>query len=208
MGLGLYEDDGDFASGDTSTGSFANFDDNDEEDVSSGGFASFDGNDFDYNESSNAVSDESQIPAKQYNFGYKTVGVIVAVILVLIALVVYIFSHMHVGGSGSTASRGSTNQAVTSSSNIELRGIPDTTKLDYTGEVLSIEGVVSSKSKFLINKQVVYCIKIDLAAAGSVEYFCNYGSYDSVDEKDVVVVEYQQVQEGYISVNSVSKKEG
>lgn len=86
--------------------------------------------------------------------------------------------------------------------------IPAETTLNYDGDVFTANGIVGAKQKYLYLNQVVYCIPITITvgdATQTVNYFCNYGSFSAVKEGDLVVVEYQQVADGYISVTAISK---
>lgn len=86
--------------------------------------------------------------------------------------------------------------------------IPAETTLNYDGDVFTANGIVGAKQKYLYLNQVVYCVPITITigdATQTVNYFCNYGSFSAVKEGDLVVVEYQQVADGYISVTAISK---
>lgn len=86
--------------------------------------------------------------------------------------------------------------------------IPTETTLNYDGDVYSANGIVKAKTKYLYGNQVVYCISLDITAGSAtqeVNYFCNYSSFTAVKSGDMVTVDYQQVADGYISVNSISK---
>lgn len=91
---------------------------------------------------------------------------------------------------------------------VTLIEIPDTMTLDYNGDILEANGKVINKLKYVQGHQVLYCINIGVAVGSSsetVSYYCNYSSFNAVKEGDIVVLKYQQVNDSYISVISISK---
>jgi len=91
---------------------------------------------------------------------------------------------------------------------IQLLEIPDTTSLNYSGDVYEANGAVAEKKKFLQGSQVVYCVVVNIAVGASTEtvnYYCTYASFNAVSVGDVVVVSYQNVGGKLISVTSISK---
>lgn len=91
---------------------------------------------------------------------------------------------------------------------VTLVEIPESTKLDYNGDVLTANGKVINKLKYVQGHQVLYCVNIGVAFGSSsetVSYYCTMKSYNNVSVGDVVVLEYQQVNDSYISVLTISK---
>jgi len=91
---------------------------------------------------------------------------------------------------------------------VALIRIPDSTAMNYSGDVLQATGTVTGKTKYLIDSQVVYCINLNISvgsASQSLYFFCNYATFSSVANGDLVAVSYQQVQDNFISVISVTK---
>lgn len=92
--------------------------------------------------------------------------------------------------------------------NVALIKVPDTVQLDYSQEPLKANAVVQEKKTFLQGNQVLYCVSMQVSvgtAMRNIEYYCNYGSFVQVNVGDLLVVEYQIPQNGYISVVSISK---
>lgn len=91
---------------------------------------------------------------------------------------------------------------------VTLVEIPETMALDYNSDVLEANGKVINKLKYVQGHQVLYCINIGVAVGSSsetVSYYCNYSSFNAVKEGDIVILTYQQVNDTYISVISISK---
>ena len=91
---------------------------------------------------------------------------------------------------------------------IVLVEIPSSTTMNYATDVLTANGTVIGKTKYVQGNQILYCVSITIAFADSsstVNYYCNYASYNQVSKGDLVVVTYQQVEDSYISINSISK---
>lgn len=176
----------------------------------------------------------SQAPAQSsvrepvaFNFGTKTVAIIIAVLLVIGIGVLMFFDGLAkkkqqavldtqsvVGQSTSATSEQSVQSDVEQPSQsvqaggIQLLEIPDTTSLNYSGDVYEANGAVAEKKKFLQGSQVVYCVVVNIAVGASTEtvnYYCTYASFNAVSVGDVVVVSYQNVGGKLISVTSISK---
>lgn len=91
---------------------------------------------------------------------------------------------------------------------VVLVEIPSSTTMNYATDVLTANGTVVGKTKYVQGNQILYCVSITIAFADSsstVNYYCNYASYNQVSKGDLVVVTYQQVEDSYISINSISK---
>ena len=162
-----------------------------------------------------------------FNFGTKTVAIIIAVLLVIGIGVLMFFDGLAkkkqqavldtqsvVEQSTSATSEQSVQSDVEQPSQsvqaggIQLLEIPDTTSLNYSGDVYEANGAVAEKKKFLQGSQVVYCVVVNIAVGASTEtvnYYCTYASFNAVSVGDVVVVSYQNVGGKLISVTSISK---
>ena len=80
--------------------------------------------------------------------------------------------------------------------------------MDYTGDVYEASGKVTAKTKYLDGHQVVYLLEISLvfgSTTETVDFWCSYSTWTAVRVGDVVQTTYQQVSDGYISLNSVTK---
>lgn len=177
-----------------------------------------------YMQNNNPVTES--LPIKT-NFSTKSVAFIIAGVLVVLALVFLLLDNIHIKTKTTTSQETTTtttqetqttttneqstetNTTTTqSSSNAVLVEVPDSMSLNYSGDVLTTNGTVIAKLKYVQGHQVLYCIQINIAIGSSSEtinYYCNYASFNAVSKGDVVVITYQQVEDSYISVNSISK---
>lgn len=166
----------------------------------------------------------SEKPPKQFNFGIKTIGIIIAGLFLLVALILLILSNVKV--KPKQKNNPTVNNTVQTTSQIETEDdtiapskassdnvlsmieIPASTKLDYNGEVFESNAQVVKKIKYLEGHQVIYCIVLKIVAGSTsdeVKYYCNYSSFGAVSVGDLVFVKYQQPQDGYVSINEISK---
>lgn len=162
----------------------------------------------------NTVSNETQTvePAK---LGYKMVAVIVAGVFVILALILLGLGNMNITKKKQTQTNQQTqtsqqtqNTQQVDKDSVSLVEIPNNYSLDYNGQVYEANGTVVDKVKYLIGNQVVYDVVINISVGSSserVNFYCNYSSFSAVNIGDLVTVKYQQVQEGYISVNEIVK---
>lgn len=159
----------------------------------------------------------------RFNFSPKMVGLFVGGGILLIALIMYMFSGIKVkpknqqvqGGGQVQQTQGvqqqvqqQPSQAMSANGGVELIFVPDSTAMNYSGEIFEANGTVTGKKKYVQGSQVVYCIEITLAfgsTSETVNFYCNYSTFTAVGAGDVVVVKYQQVSDGYISINEVVK---
>lgn len=174
-------------------------------------------------------------PPRQVNLGKKTVGFILAGALVVLALVFMFFDGIKINkkpdnqqqvqqtqqSQQQPSQQTPTQQAQQSQGNqsggqntnvasgsVTLIEIPNTTALNYSGDILETSGTVLTKTKYVQAHQVLYCITIRVAVGSSVEdinYYCNYASFNAVKVGDLLIIKYQQVDDNYISVNEVLK---
>lgn len=168
------------------------------------------------------------------SLGKKKVGFILAGVVIVIALIIMGIDKIHVGKRNNPQQVQQPAQQVTQApvqqpteapqatapvqetpiqqaipdGSVVLTSIPDTMVLNYSGSVLEANGVVTSKARYASGNQVIYCVTISISfgsASESINYYCNYASFNKVSVNDVVVVAYQQVGDTYISINSISK---
>lgn len=164
---------------------------------------------------------------KRLNLSMKKVALIILAACVVVALVFLGLDKIHItkkpsqpssnqpqqSNSNQTQQQGVSNNTQQGSTNTSVEGvtlieIPDTVSLDYNGDIMEANGKVINKLKYVQSHQVLYCINIGVALGSSsetVSYYCNYSSYNAVKEGDIVVLRYQQVNDTYISVISISK---
>ena len=154
----------------------------------------------------NQVVPESNIPKAPIKVGSKTVAIILACCFLVVALVLVIISN--VGNKKPVQQPVQQQQQNNNTSGHNLIQIPNNISLDYSGKVYSTNASVRNKVKYKDGKQVVYCIELTANFGSTTEtwnYYCSYNAYCSVKIGDVVFVDYQTPQEGYISIMSVSK---
>lgn len=176
---------------------------------------------------------ELEQPSQGFNFGYKTVGVVVAVGLILIAFVILFLSKLDLVKKPADTSQSvqvqqeqqqlqqqqeiqqetqvqqqETQVQETQQSDSQFVSIPDSTSLDYSSSITQSQGVVSSLSRYLQDGQVIYCINLDISigtSTTSVHYYCGYNVYKQISVGDILNVEYQQVSDNCFSVCTISK---
>lgn len=178
------------------------------------------------------ISEENIPEENNVNFGYKTVGIIVALVLVILALIILGLSNIKLvkrndssvkqevqttqettestvtSSSQSSESKSISTEDVQANKTTGLINIPSDTHMDYSGKVTKSQGVVSSLSKYLQDGQVIYCIDLDITIGSNkntVHYYCGYNVFKQVKVGDVVSVEYQQVSDTCFSVCTISK---
>ena len=177
---------------------------------------------------SNLQSPVQEVVPKQFNFSTKTVAIILAGVFLVIAFILLGVSKIHIDKKPETtqsvqtqqptqqqqtssepASGSSSKQTVnTVDGSVTLVEIPDSVALNYSMDVLEVNGTVREKLKYVQGHQVLYCVVIDISFAGSsetVNYYCNSASYNQVSQGDLVFVEYQQVNDEYVSIVSIKK---
>ena len=99
-------------------------------------------------------------------------------------------------------------QSNNTSSNDVIVEVPNSVSLNYSGDVLEANGTVTQKIKMVQGNQLIYKIVISSNINGqtqSINYYCTYSSYNAVSKGDLVIITYQQVNDGYISINSITK---
>lgn len=156
----------------------------------------------------------------QVKFGYKTVGVVVAVVLIFLALFILGASKIkfikntssNIQATNQTTSTSkesnSSSQATPQKGVTSLINIPPETDMDYSGSIIQAHGVVSKLSKYLQDGQVIYCINLDITIGSStttVHYYCGYNTFSQVQVGDILNVEYQQVSNTCYSVCTIYK---
>ena len=151
-------------------------------------------------------------PPIQTNLGYKSVAIIVVLAFIVLALVLTFVNGIRVKKKPSNTTQQTTQQQTqvvqTQNEGTTLITIPDTTHLDYTGDIYESSGKVTGKQKYLIGNQVVYDLILSINAGAStqrVDFYCTYSAYQSCNIGDLIKVKYQVVEEGYISVNEINK---
>lgn len=91
---------------------------------------------------------------------------------------------------------------------LSLKSVPDSTIVDYSGEVTSTTGIVVAKAKYLQGSQMVYAVIINAEILGNKQefyYYCGFDVYNGVQVSDLVQVNYQKVSKKCFSINSVIK---
>ena len=155
-------------------------------------------------------------PPKKFSFSPKVVGCILCGVILVVALLLSAINSIKIKPKNTqqqqvAQTQQSAPQSVAQPSgknDVALIYVPDTTVMNYSGDIYEVNGTVANKLKFVQGKQVIYCIQISLAFGSSsetVNFYCNYATYNAVSSGELVLVKYQQVSDGYISVNEVTK---
>ena len=142
------------------------------------------------------------------NLSYKQTGILLAGVFIFIGLIFFVLSNVHIKKPNNQTNKSGVQQGLQNSSDVQMYAIGEQYTLDYSGRVSEGQAKVMDKKKYLLNKQVVYEIKLVLQMDVDqieVSYFCNYASFTKVEKGDIVKVQYQSVQDGYISINSISQ---
>ena len=157
---------------------------------------------------------------KKLSVSYGALGLIIILVCIILAIIIFATDNDGKSGNPKPNVQQQTQQTIkptesassstpgTSEGSVTLVEIPTDIYLNYTGDVLDASGTVINKTKYVLGHQVLYCITIRVAVGASAEdisYYCNYASYASVGVGDLVFIKYQQVSDGFISINSITK---
>lgn len=150
---------------------------------------------------------ELEQPSQGFNFGYKTVGVVVAVGLILIAFVILFLSKLDLVKKPVDTPQPvqvqqeqqqlQQQQEVQQETQVQQQetqieepqqsqahndsqfvSIPDSTSLDYSSNTTQAQGVVSSLSRYLQDGQVIYCVNLDISIGTSTTPVHYYCGYN------------------------------
>ena len=86
--------------------------------------------------------------------------------------------------------------------------IPSSASMTYSNDTLKANGKVTDKKKYVQGKQVVYCVEITIAVGSSsetVNYYCTSATFNQIGKGDILIVNYVQVDDSYISITNVEK---
>lgn len=171
-------------------------------------------------------------PPIQTHFSTKTIAIIVAGVILVIALLLMFVDKIHIGKKDTTTTTNTTTiqqeqqptQSNTSSSNSSsntggsstesnlnsatLVEIPSSTSMTYSNDTLKANGKVTDKKKYVQGKQIVYCVEITIAVGSSsetVNYYCTSATFNQIGKGDILIVNYVQVEDSYISITNVEK---
>lgn len=107
--------------------------------------------------------------------------------------------------SDNTSEDSQSNNALNSATLVE---IPDSASMTYSNDTLKANGKVIDKKKYVQGKQIVYCVEITIAVGSSsetVNYYCTSATFNQVGMGDILIVNYVQVDNSYISITNVEK---
>lgn len=168
-------------------------------------------------------------PPIQTHFSTKTIAIIVAGIILVIALLLMVIDKVHIGKKDTTTvtnntttvqqeqqptqNSNTTNHTRGSSSESNLNSatlveIPNSTSMTYSNNTLKANGKVTDKKKYVQGKQIVYCVEITIAVGSSseiVNYYCTSATFNQIGKGDILIVNYVQVEDSYISIINVEK---
>lgn len=155
---------------------------------------------------------QQEVNLPPINMGYKTVGIVVAVILVAIALIIYSISNMSANKATQQTQQPVVEQQQEeepqeqqSTGGTDFKEVPEETNIDYSKDIISAQGTVSSMRRYLQDSQVIYCIDLNISMGQIVHYYCGYDVFKQVKVGDVLKVQYQQVSDTCYSVCNISK---
>lgn len=100
------------------------------------------------------------------------------------------------------------NQNTGALNSATLVEIPDSASMTYSNDTLKTNGKVTDKKKYVQGKQIVYCVEITIAVGSSsetVNYYCTSATFNQVGMGDILIVNYVQVDDSYISITNVEK---
>lgn len=107
--------------------------------------------------------------------------------------------------SDNTSEDSQSNNALNSATLVE---IPDSASMTYSNDTLKANGKVTDKKKYVQGKQIVYCVEITIAVGSSsetVNYYCTSATFNQIGKDDILIVNYVQVDDSYISITNVEK---
>lgn len=170
----------------------------------------------DYWQQENAKNQAQQLNPKKEFKPLSTAGV-----AVLAFVVIFIFLLILIGISKIKITKQSKPQTATQQvavaqqqtqqtgvDTLSLKSVPDSTIVDYSGEITSTTGIVVAKAKYLQGSQMVYAVIINAEILGNKQefyYYCGFDVYNGVQVSDLVQVNYQKVSKKCFSINSVTK---
>lgn len=107
--------------------------------------------------------------------------------------------------SDNTSEDSQSNNALNSATLVE---IPDSASMTYSNDTLKANGKVTDKKKYVQGKQIVYCVEITIAVGSSsetVNYYCTSATFNQIGKGDILIVNYVQVDDSYISITNIEK---
>lgn len=116
--------------------------------------------------------------------------------------------------SSNTQSSNTQSEALDDSQNTgalnsaTLVEIPDSASMTYSNDTLKANGKVTDKKKYVQGKQIVYCVEITIAVGSSsetVNYYCTSATFNQVGMGDILIVNYVQVDDSYVSITNIEK---
>ena len=165
-----------------------------------------------------ANTDQMQPPKPNVKLSIPKACIVLAVLCVVIAGFVVVISSIKVKPKTQTQqATQQTQQAqqtteqtqqTTGTNDVRLLYMAENATIDYSGDIFSTSGVVVGKDRFVDSNQLVYRIRINLAVgteSQTVNFYCTYNTFQSVGVNDPVMVSYQQISNGFISINSITK---
>lgn len=149
---------------------------------------------------------------KKFNVNYKQASLIIAGICILVALLFLGISKIHINTGNVNANQQNIQKEANkisqeqTSTNKELKYVPDNTSIQYNSDVITSSGTVKEKSRYLMGNQLIYDIIVEIptgTATESMHYYCGKDAYDKVSKGTTVTVEYQVADNNYYSIKSI-----
>lgn len=183
------------------------------------------------NQSQDYQTQQVTEPPIKTNFSTKTIAFIVAGGILVVALLLMGIDKVHINKKdttntntnttvvqeeqrntgGSSSQQEQSNQVAESQTSMDsavLVEIPNSTSMTYSNDTLKANGKVTDKKKYVQGKQIVYCVEITIAVGSSsetVNYYCTSATFNQIGKGDILIVNYVQVDDSYISITNVEK---
>lgn len=152
-------------------------------------------------------------PKKEFK-PLSTAGVAVLAFVVIFVVLLILIGISKVNVTKQTRPQTATQQVAVAQTQqvgidtLSLKSVPDSTIVDYSGEITSTTGIVVAKAKYLQGSQMVYAVIINAEILDTKQefyYYCGFDVFNGVQVSDLVQVNYQKVSKKCFSINSVIK---
>ena len=147
---------------------------------------------------------------KKFNFNYKQAALIVAGGFILLALLFFGISKIHITRNTSSQQqqlKKEVNQVQQSSTGSQtLLYVPSSTDISYDSNIITSNGKIKSKEKYLLGNQLLYDLSIELPTGTQtviLHYYCTKDTFDKVYKDTEVIVDYQVASDNYYSIKNV-----
>lgn len=98
-------------------------------------------------------------------------------------------------------------KSVSDVNTLNLIVVGDDVPIDYTSAEITATGLVTGKTTYVIDNQVIYCLDISMTVGSDtrrIRHFCNRKLFTGLEQGTVVEVHYQQVDDNNIAVFDIT----